>query len=80
MDTWTDGMINRYIGSWIRVSPDGEYWGEPFQAPVNTPHGFIVLKDGGVTEAGKPEDLLKQNGEFAKMVRLQQQSAGWTVG
>lgn len=41
---------------------------------------IIVLKDGGVTEAGKPEDLLKQNGEFAKMVRLQQQSAGWTVG
>ena len=33
---------------------------------------IIVLKDGRVAEAGKPEDLLKQNGEFAKMVRLQQ--------
>ena len=30
-------------------------------------------------ESGKPEDLLQQNGEFAKMVRLQQQSSGWTV-
>ena len=40
---------------------------------------IIVLKDGKVAEAGKPEDLLKQNGEFAKMLRLQQQSAGWTV-
>lgn len=40
---------------------------------------IIVLKDGRVAEAGKPEDLLQQNGEFAKMVRLQQQSAGWTV-
>ena len=57
MDTWTDGMINRYIGSWIRVSPDGEYWGEPFQAPVNTPHGFIVLKDGGWFYLGKKWDL-----------------------
>ena len=41
---------------------------------------IIVLKDGRVTEAGKPENLLKQNGEFSRMVRLQQQSAGWTVG
>ena len=40
---------------------------------------IIVLKDGRVAEAAKPEDLMKQNGEFARMVRLQQQSAGWTV-
>ena len=29
---------------------------------------IIVLKDGRVVEAGKPEDLMKQNGEFLKMV------------
>ncbi|MBQ1437942.1 MAG: ATP-binding cassette domain-containing protein, partial [Ruminococcus sp.] len=40
---------------------------------------IIVLKDGRVAEAAKPEDLMKQNGEFARMVCLQQQSAGWTV-
>lgn len=40
---------------------------------------IIVLKDGRVAEAGKPEDLMRQNGEFTRMVRLQQQSAGWTV-
>ncbi|MEE1171321.1 MAG: ABC transporter ATP-binding protein [Ruminococcus sp.] len=40
---------------------------------------IIVLKDGRVAEAGKPEDLMRQNGEFARMVRLQQQSAGWAV-
>jgi len=28
----------------------------------------IVLKDGRVAESGKPEDLMKQNGEFLKMV------------
>ena len=40
---------------------------------------IVVLKDGRVAEAGKPEELMKQNGEFAKMVRLQNKSAGWTV-
>ena len=40
---------------------------------------IIVLKDGRVAEAGKPEDLMRQNGEFARMVCLQQQSAGWAV-
>lgn len=29
---------------------------------------IIVLKDGRVAEAGKPEDLMKQNCEFLKMV------------
>ena len=46
---------------------------------VQAANQIIVLKDGKVAESGKPEDLLQQNGEFAKMVRLQQQSAGWTV-
>ena len=40
---------------------------------------IVVLKDGRVAEAGKPEELMQQNGEFAKMVRLQNKSAGWTV-
>lgn len=46
---------------------------------VQAANHIIVLKDGKVAESGKPEDLLQQNGEFAKMVRLQQQSSGWTV-
>ena len=40
---------------------------------------IVVLKDGMVAEQGKPEELMRQNGEFAKMVRLQNKSAGWTV-
>ena len=40
---------------------------------------IVVLKDGKVAEAGKPEELMQQNDEFAKMVRLQNKSAGWTV-
>ena len=45
MDEWDGDMCEKTIGSWLRVSPDGEYWGPVRRAPVNTPHGFIVLKD-----------------------------------
>ena len=33
---------------------------------------IVVIKDGKSSEQGTPEDLLKQDGEFAKMVRLRQ--------
>ncbi|NMA42991.1 MAG: exo-alpha-sialidase [Oligosphaeraceae bacterium] len=53
LDTWTDELVNKYFGSWIRVSPDGNYWGETLRAPVGSPHGFIVLKDGRWLYFGK---------------------------
>ena len=46
-------MIEQNLGSFIRVSPDGEYWGPTLRAPVNAPHGFIVLKDGSWLYLGK---------------------------
>ena len=36
---------------------------------------IVVIKDGRSDEQGTPEELLKQNGEFAKMVRLRQQNS-----
>ncbi len=53
VDTWTAEMIAHESGSFIRVSEDGEYWGEPRKAPVNSPHGFIVLQDGSWLYFGK---------------------------
>lgn len=50
---WDDEMLAKSVGSWIRVSADGENWGEMREAPVNTPHGFIVLKDGSWLYLGK---------------------------
>lgn len=47
---------------------------------VQAANKIVVLKDGKVAESGKPSELLQKNGEFAKMVRLQQQSADWMVG
>ena len=40
---------------------------------------IIVLKDGTVVEQGKPDSLIKQNGIFANMVKLQQQSESWNI-
>lgn len=54
IDSWTDEMVEQLLGSWIRISEDGgDAWGEMRRAPVNTPHGFIVLKDGSWLYLGK---------------------------
>jgi sialidase-1 len=57
LDTWDLAMCNRHIGSWIRVSLDGYYWGEAMKVPVNTPHGFIVLKDASWLYLGKSWEI-----------------------
>lgn len=39
----------------------------------------VVLRDGRVAEQGPPSELIAQGGEFATMVRLQSESAGWSL-
>ncbi|MBQ6651226.1 MAG: ATP-binding cassette domain-containing protein [Atopobiaceae bacterium] len=39
----------------------------------------VVLDDGRVVEQGTPVELLEAGGEFARMVGLQSEIAGWTV-
>lgn len=39
----------------------------------------VVLKDGQVAEQGTPNELMKRNSLFAKMNRLQKESADWAV-
>lgn len=41
---------------------------------------IIVLSEGHTAEEGTAEALLKQDGIYAEMVRLQTQSQGWTIG
>jgi ATP-binding cassette subfamily B protein len=42
---------------------------------------IIVLSDGKVAEEGSPSELLaKENGIFRRMTKLQDESAGWSVG
>ncbi len=41
---------------------------------VANAHKVVVLKDGKVLEMGKPVELIKQNGEFARMVERQKKA------
>ena len=40
---------------------------------------IVVLRDGAVAEQGSPAELLAAGGEFARMVALQRESAGWSL-
>lgn len=40
---------------------------------------IVVLSDGVVAEEGAPEDLMKKNGLYAHMVKLQTESHSWTL-
>ena len=41
---------------------------------------IVVLADGEVVEAGRPEELrARENGMFRRMIRLQASSAGWSL-
>lgn len=40
---------------------------------------IVVLSDGTVKESGKPGDLLKQGGIFARMVQAQTEGQKWTI-
>ncbi|WP_312092796.1 ABC transporter ATP-binding protein [Aminipila sp.] len=39
----------------------------------------VVLKEGEVAEQGSPSELLKLNGIYAQMARLQSKSGGWSL-
>ena len=39
----------------------------------------IVLNEGKVVEEGNPQELIKKNGQFAKMVSLQKESANFNI-
>ena len=50
---YTDEMLARWQGSWVRTSVDGEAWSDFYRAPVNTPHGPVRLRDGNLLYFGK---------------------------
>ena len=57
LGTWTDELVDKWLGSWVMRSEDGESWSEPIRCPVSTPHGPIVLAGGGLLYLGKRRSL-----------------------
>lgn len=39
----------------------------------------IVLNEGKVVEEGSPQELIKEKGQFTKMVSLQKESANFNI-
>ena len=46
---------------------------------VENANKIVVLSDGTVAEMGMPEELIKKNGIFTRMVKLQTESQNWTL-
>ena len=40
---------------------------------------IVVLSEGSVAEEDAPEKLMKQNGLYARMVKLQTESQNWKL-
>ena len=53
LSTWTDEMVDRWLGSWVILTEDGSTWSEPVPVPVSTPHGPIRLASGDLLYLGK---------------------------
>ena len=46
---------------------------------VENANKIVVLSDGTVAEMGTPEELMKKNGAFTRMVNLQTESQNWVL-
>ena len=40
---------------------------------------IVVLSEGRVAEQGTPQQLMAENGIYARMVKLQTESQAWTI-
>lgn len=80
VSTLDDETAARHRGSWTRLSLDGgQTFSAPRRAPVNSPHGPIVLKNGALLYAGKrfpDEDERPTEREVAVCVS-RDQGASW---
>ncbi|MDP6360166.1 MAG: sialidase family protein [Planctomycetota bacterium] len=53
LSEWSDELVGKWLGSWVRLREDGGHWSEPIKVPVSTPHGPIVLDNGDLLYFGK---------------------------
>ena len=50
---WTDELVDLWLGSWVRLNPDGRAWSAPIKVAVSAPHGPILLSNGDLLYLGK---------------------------
>lgn len=73
LSTLTENTIRDHAGSWTRVSFDGgKTWSKPHRAPVSSPHGPTLLKNGSILYLGKqfPGDLSQKWGDITAAVSI----------
>jgi hypothetical protein len=59
--TWTDALVEQWLGSWIILSEDrGAHWSAPLRVPASTPHGPIVLANGDLLYLGKDATAMSE--------------------
>ena len=69
----TDEDTKRWVGSWVRISPDlGGTWADPIKVDLTAPHGPIPLRSGELLYLGKEflagmEGFLAGKGRIAAM-------------
>lgn len=83
MSTLNDEICAHYKGSWTRISHDGgKTWSAPRSAPVSSPHGPIVLKDGRLMYLGKqfPGGMKRPWGQVAAAVSSDQGETWEEIG
>jgi len=51
-DSWDDELVNRTVGSYIRVREADGKWREPVKVPVSSPHGPVKMNDGSLLLVG----------------------------
>jgi len=68
LDCWDDALVDKWLGAWVRISPDGNAWGDFVRVPVTAPHGPVKLHDGSLLYLGNR--LGGEKGEMAAFVSL----------
>ncbi len=73
---WTDELLSRHLGSWVRISNNGgKSWGKARKVSVNAPHGPIVLDSGDLLYLGKK--LYGKGKKYIKALKSKNKGKNW---
>jgi len=76
---WTPETSRKWNRSWVRLSEDGESWGDFICAPVNAPHGPIRLANGDLLYLGKAWTIPDQRSGAIAAARSTDDGRSWSL-